>query len=316
MKKIVALLTCGVLAATIVASAVTAMADEEKVTKVGVLYQGLDSPFVIELQSAMDALDAERDDIELISLDGLSDAQKQVSQSEILIEQGVDIMILNGISVEGCAPVVDNANKAGIPIFTLIGPTSNQDQALTIVGSDHAESGRIEMQMIADDFDGKCKIAVIEGPLGHSAQIGRIQGYEEIIADYPDMEIVVQQPADWQRDVAMSLVENWIQSGVEFDVIASENDNMALGAVKALEDAGLADKIPVYGVDGNDDALEAIKEGRMAGTALQSAKGQAAKSFEVIDMIINGQEDQIDPNSLVPFIGVNKDNVDEIIANK
>lgn len=316
MKKLVALLTCAAVASTLFVSAAFTMADEEKVTKVGVLYQGLDSPFVIELQSAMDALDAERDDIELISLDGLSDAQKQVSQSEILIEQGVDIIILNGISVEGCAPVVDNANKAGIPIFTLIGPVSNQDQALTIVGSDHAESGRIEMQMIADDFDGKCKIAVIEGPLGHSAQIGRIQGYEEIIADYPDMEIVVQQPADWQRDVAMSLVENWIQSGVEFDVIASENDNMALGAVKALEDAGLADKIPVYGVDGNDDALEAIQEGRMAGTALQSAKGQAAKSFEVIDMIINGEEDQIDPNSLVPFIGVNKDNVEEIIATK
>ena len=292
-----------------------AAGDGEAIT-VGVLYQGLDSPFVISLQSAMDALDASRDDIELISLDGLSDPQKQVSQGETLIQQGVDVIALNGISVEGCAPIVEAANAANIPIFTMIGPVSNQDKALTLVGSDHEESGEIEMRMLASDFDGKAKIAVIEGPLGHSAQIGRLAGYEKVMEEYPEIEIVVQNTANWQRDEAMSLVENWLQTGVEFDAIASENDNMALGAIKALEDAGLQDKIKVYGVDGDDDALQAVKEGRQAGTVLQSAKGQAEMAFKVIDMIKEGKTAEIDPDSLVPFIGVTTENVDEIITNK
>ena len=285
-----------------------------EVIVVGVLYQGLDSPYVVSLKTQMDKLDEARDDIKLISLDGLSDAAKQVSQTETLIAQGVDIIILDAISLEGCTPSVDAANKAGIPIFTLIGPVANQEDCLTVVGSDHKDSGIIEMEIVAKDFDGVANILVIEGPLGHFAQVARLEGYEQVMADNPGIKIVAINTANWQRDEALTLTENWIQAGEQFDAIVSENDNMALGAVKALQDAGLLDTVKVYGIDGDDDALQAVKDGTLAATVLQSALGQAEKAFDVVDMIVAGTP--IDPEYMVPFIGVTSENVDEIIANK
>src|SRR5699024_9338407 len=119
---------------------------------------------------------AEEAGVEIQIADGQMNAEKQVGQVENFIAQKVDVIVLNPISAEGCAPAVSAAKEAGIPIITLISTTSNQDEASTYVGSDAIESGEIQGEMVVEDLEGKGNIVVMYGQMGHDAQIGRYEG--------------------------------------------------------------------------------------------------------------------------------------------
>jgi inositol transport system substrate-binding protein len=134
-----------------------------------------------------------------------------------------------------------------------------------------------------------------------------MEGYKEVLAKYPDIKIVAQQAASWQRADALTLVENWLQAGKDFTVVLSQNDNMAMGALKAIEDAKLADKIKVYGIDGDNDALQAVKDGRLAGTVFQDAKGQAEQAVASVLKLAKGET--VEKMYVIPFQEVRKDNV-------
>lgn len=283
-----------------------------KKIKIGVSMQGLDAPYVVSVKKHVEAaVAAAGPNVEAIILDGQANAEKQVSQVENFIAQKVDAIILNPIAYDGCAPAVEAANKAGIPIITLITRVQNQELTATHSGSDHKESGIIEAQAVAEFMGGKGNIVVIEGVMGIDAQIQRMEGYNEVLANYPDIKIVAQNTAAWQRDQALDLVENWLQSGKQFDVVLAQNDNMAMGALKAIEDAGLADKIKVFGIDGDNDALQAVKDGRLYATVFQDAKGQAETAVTAAITLANGGT--VDKEYIIPFQLVTKDNVGDFL---
>jgi inositol transport system substrate-binding protein len=283
-----------------------------KKIKIGISMQGLDAPYVVSVKKHLEAaVAAAGPDVEAIILDGQANAEKQVSQVENFIAQKVDAIILNPIAYDGCAPAVEAASKAGIPILTLITRVQNQDLTATHSGSDHKESGIIEAQAVADYLQGKGNIVVIEGVMGIDAQIQRMEGYNEVLAKYPDIKIVAQNTAAWQRDQALDLVENWLQSGKEFTVVLAQNDNMAMGALKAIEDAGLADKIKVFGIDGDNDALQAVKDGRLMATVFQDAKGQAETAINAAITLAGGGT--VDKEYIIPFQLVTTDNVDDFL---
>jgi inositol transport system substrate-binding protein len=276
------------------------------VIKVGVSMQGLEAPYVAAVQQHLEN-SVKNSEVEAVFLDAQSNVEKQISQIEQFIAWKVDVIILNPISYTGCAPAVDAANKAGIPIVALITRVANQDKANSFVGSDHKDSGIIEAEMVAKEIGGKGNIVVIEGVMGIDAQIQRMEGYKEVLAKYPDIKIVAQQAASWQRADALTLVENWLQAGKDFTVVLSQNDNMAMGALKAIEDAKLADKIKVYGIDGDNDALQAVKDGRLAGTVFQDAKGQAEQAVASVLKLAKGET--VEKMYVIPFQEVRKDNV-------
>jgi inositol transport system substrate-binding protein len=276
------------------------------VIKVGVSMQGLEAPYVAAVQQHLEN-SVKNSEVEAVFLDAQSNVEKQISQIEHFIAWKVDVIILNPISYTGCAPAVDAANKAGIPIVALITRVANQDKANSFVGSDHKDSGIIEAEMVAKEIGGKGNIVVIEGVMGIDAQIQRMEGYKEVLAKYPDIKIVAQQAASWQRADALTLVENWLQAGKDFTVVLSQNDNMAMGALKAIEDAKLADKIKVYGIDGDNDALQAVKDGRLAGTVFQDAKGQAEQAVASVLKLAKGET--VEKMYVIPFQEVRKDNV-------
>jgi inositol transport system substrate-binding protein len=277
---------------------------------VGVSMQGLDAPYVVSVKKHVEAALAAAG-VDAIVLDGEAKAEKQVSQVENFIAQKVDAIILNPIAYDGCAPAVDAANKAGIPIVTLITRVANQDKANSFVGSDHKDSGIIEAEMVAKDMGGKGNIVVIEGVMGIDAQIQRMEGYKEVLAKYPDIKIVAQQAANWQRSEAFAITENWIKSGKKFDVVLSQNDNMALGALRAVEQANLVSKIKVFGIDGDKDALEAVKAGRLAGTVFQDAKRQAERAVECAIKLTKGEP--IEKYYVIPFKAVTEENADKFL---
>ena len=169
----------------------------------------------------------------------------------------------------------------------------------------------METEYIVDLIGGKGNIAVVEGPFGHSAQVARQEGLEQVLAGYPDCKIVLDDTANWNRDEAMELVENWIAGGTQIDAIICHNDIMAMGALQACQDAGL--EISIIGIDATYDALCAVKDGTLAADVYQDVYGQAEEAFNVCMRILNGET--FEQTTYVPFKLITKDNVDEYLAN-
>ncbi|MCF7934303.1 MAG: substrate-binding domain-containing protein [Spirochaetia bacterium] len=298
--------TMFVMVLLVAAVSVVAQGQSEDATiRVGATMQGMNDTYIRIVTNAMEER-AEELGVKLSILDGEAKAEKQVAQVENLIAQDVDVIIMNPISLDGCAPAVEKAVKAGVPIFTLVSVVKNQDKCVTYVGSDAPESGKIQGEMIIADNGTSGRVALIQGPIGHDAQIGRKQGLMEAFAG-TNMKIVVEQTANWQRDQALSLMENWLQAGQEFDIVVAQNDNMAMGALKAIESAGLSDSIKVYGIDATSDAKAAIEAGRLMGTVFQDAAGQGKMAIDVAVRIANGES--VEDVVFIPYLPVNKSNL-------
>ena len=146
------------------------------------------------------------------------------------------------------------------------------------------------MKYAAEAIGGKGKIALLLGPLGSDGQIGRTKGYYNVLKNYPEIEVVYEQSANWRTDEALKLAENWLQTGVELSAIVANNDGMAMGALKAVEDAKKLDQIKIFGVDATADALAAVAEGRLAATVSQSTEAQALAAMDALVKLVKGEE--------------------------
>ena len=225
-----------------------AMVSGENKLKIGVSLLDFKNRFISTIKNAMETK-ARALGANLIINDGQNSAERQVSQVANFIAQKVDVIILNPSSMYGCKPAVEAANRAKIPIITVNTLAANQDKCLTFVGSDAVESGRLEMQYAAKLLNGKGNIVILHGQNGHDAEIGRRKGAQEILDKYPNIKILFEQSGNWSRVEGMAIMENWLQSGKTINAVVSQNDEMALGALKAIRDAKLPDKILVFGID-------------------------------------------------------------------
>ena len=281
-----------------------------KKVKVGITYQNLQNEFIIHIQDKVRAK-AKELNIELIEVDGQGKAENQVSQVENFITQKVDAIILNPFDKDGCAPAVDKAVAAKIPIVVLNAQVSNLDKANAYVGSDDSEAGKIEAKFIADKIGGKGNVVIIHGPNGHSAEIGRTKGNMEIIGQNLGMKVVAEQTANWDRAQALSLMENWLQSGKKINAVLAQNDEMALGAYKAIEAAGKTKEIPVIGIDAIPDALKSVQDGKLAATVFQDAGGQGATAVDLAVKLSKGEK--VEHLTYIPFQLVTMDKVKDFL---
>jgi len=277
--------------------------------RIGVSYQNLQNEFIVNIAKAVEAKAGELD-VTLIESDGQGKAEVQISQVENFIAQHVDAILLIPFDKEGCVPAVQKAVAAKIPLVVFNAQVANVELANTYVGSDDVEAGKIEMQYIADLLKVKGNIAIIHGPNGHSAEVQRTEGNKEILKKYPDIQVLFEQTANWDRAQALSLTENWLQTGRPLNAIVAQNDEMALGAYKAIEAAGKAKDIPVIGIDAIADALKSVKEGKMAATVFQDAHGQGATAVEMAVKILKGEEVPKVVN--IPFKLITKETVDSL----
>ena len=272
-----------------------------------------DSPFVMRVGSKLKQLIEDGDrDIELVIYNGMADANAQIAHVESFISSGFDVVILDPISYEDCALAVTIAKNAGIPLITTIAQTYNPSGYISYVGSDHYESGVIEANMVADYLKGSGKVVILEGVMGISPQEGRHAGYMDVFKSYPNIEIIAVQTAAWQRDEAYAIVENWIRNGKKFSVVLSENDNMAMGAIAAIEKFGKQDEIAVFGIDGDIDALMAVKDGRLQGTVFHNAQEIAQTLYKCV-LTLKTYE-TVEAAYIIPFVPVTKENADKYIS--
>lgn len=278
---------------------------ESKKLVVGVSMLSMQNEFIVNVHDAM-VKKAEADGVELITVDAERSALKQVEQIESFIAQKVDAIIMNPCEVEASSPAVTKALAAKIPIINVNSETSTKPTAF--VGSDDVESARIAMKFIAEKLGGKGNVVMMHGYMGQAAQIKREQGAREILKQYPNLKLIAHQTGEWDRAKAMSLMENWIQSyGSQINAVFAQNDEMGLGAVKALTDAGLKDKVIVVSIDAIPDGLQAVKKGTLDATVFQNAEQQGSKAIETAVKAAKGQA--YDKETLIPFQLVTKENL-------
>ena len=264
---------------------------------IGISMLSMQNEFIVNISDEMQKK-AEELGAELIIVDAERSPLKQIEQIESFIAQKVDVIILNPCEYEASSPAVTKALAANIPIVNVNSATKVQPTAF--VGSNDIESGRIAMKFIAEKLGGKGNIVMIQGLNGQAAQIQREQGAKEILEEFPELKMIAQQTADWDRSKSMDLMQNWIQSyGAKINAVFAQNDEMGLGAVKALQDAGLKDKVIVISIDAIADALQAVKKGDLDATVFQDAKKQGAGAIETAVKIAQGKK--VEKELLIPF---------------
>lgn len=292
--------------------ALTACSTSQKSDKVkiGVTLMDFSTEFGIGLKDYMTAKADAMGDVELTVVDAGGDAAKQLQQVETFISQKVDAIIMQPQEQEACSPAIDKAKAAGIPIINCNSLTITEPDAY--VGSNDSESAEIAMTYIAEQLGGKGNVLMMHGHPGQTAEVKRTEGAMDILAQNPDMTLLDEQTADWDRAEAMTLMENWIQAyGDQINAVFCQNDEMALGALNALVQAGKKDNILVVGVDAIDDALQSVKDGKMDATVYQDCKGQAEGAIEAAYKLAKGES--VEKEILIPFILVTTENVDEYL---
>lgn len=278
---------------------------KENKIKIGASMLSMQKEFIVNIADEMQKK-ADELGVELIIVDAEGSALKQIEQVESFIAQKVDVIILNPIEFEASSPAVAKALAAKIPIINVNSATKATPTAF--VGSNDVESARIAMKYLAEKLGGKGNMVMIQGLMGQAAQLQREEGAKEILKQFPEIKLLSQQTAEWDRAKGMDLMQNWIQSyGDKINAVFAHNDEMGLGAVKALQAAGIKDKVLVISVDAIKDALTSVQKGELNATVFQNAKQQGAEAIETAVKIVKKQA--FEKQVLIPFELVTKDNV-------
>lgn len=245
------------------ALASTALAEDGK--KIGFIYPTLNNPFFVDQSKGADKAAAEFGGT-MVHLSGDNQVAKQVQQMEDLIAQKVDAIVIQAVDTGGIVAAVKEANVAGIPVFTT-GERITGADVKTAVFFDNIESGELGGKWISDNIGGGNVFELI-GILGTETARQKSEGFKKgLLAgkNGDKFKIVASQPADYDRTKALQVTENVLQAN-DIAVIYAANDEMALGAARAVEEAGLTGKVTIVGNDGTADAIEAVKGGSMAAT--------------------------------------------------
>ncbi|HET6499380.1 MAG TPA: substrate-binding domain-containing protein [Amycolatopsis sp.] len=242
-----------------------------------------------------------------------NDVNNQVSQLQSFINQGVDAIVIAPVNAATLKPEIEQARAKGIPVFitnlTLDQPMSGMTQSY--VGADDVAAGEQEMRAMAQSLGGKGNIVLLQGPLGGSGEIDRTKGVLQELAKYPGIHLLAQQTADWDRNEAYNVMNNWLSAfGTKIDAVVSENDDMAIGSLRSLATRGLVGKTKVVGIDGLQDALDRVRSGEMIATNLQNAPLQLGMAVAVAVRGVRGQAYPKEALMTMPL--VTKSNVDVI----
>ncbi len=278
--------------------------DAGKKPKIGIAMSTYDDQWISYLIDEMNVYAEEvKDEFEFVFADAQNDINTQLGQVEQFITEGCAAVICNPVETDSSAPIVEVCNEANIPIVSVNRPFANQDEATAYCGGDSKRSGEIVMENIAKIANYQGKVAVIAGEATHEACRLRTEGIQEVVDKYEDMEIVYLQNAkNWERAKAMALTEDLIQSGTEFDIVIGECDELSIGAILAMEGAGMTvgkDGILVGGIDGTPDGLQYMDEGKQLIDVFQNASGQARGSMDAAMKAVKGEK--VEPMILVDY---------------
>jgi ribose transport system substrate-binding protein len=277
--------------------------------RIGVSVYGMTS-FITQGKEGMDAY-AKARNIDLTWLSANNDVNTQASQVEQFVNAGLDAIIIAPVQADSLAPQIAEAKAKNIPVISVNTNLADTSQLTATVQPDDVGAGAQEMSQMAAALAGQGKIVILQGPLGSSPELDRTKGIEQTLARNPGIQVLAKDTANWQRDEAVNKTKNYLSSfGSQVNAVVAENDDMALGALQALREAGRTD-VKVVGIDGIQDGLNAVKDGTMVGSSLQHGRVELATGLAVALRAVHKQ--QFNKTYTYKMPAINKANVDTFI---
>jgi inositol transport system substrate-binding protein len=282
---------------------------------IGVSMAHFDDNFLTILRNAMADHAARFPDVSLQFSDAQGDVGKQLSQIQNFIAQGAGAIVVNAADTAATPTMTKAAREAGVPLVYVNRRPAEQPlpEGVVFVGSDDLQAGTLQMEELARLMNYRGNVAVMVGELASNGAQLRTKAVEDVVAKYPALRIVEKQVGNFQRERGLDLMNNWLTAGRQIDAVAANNDEMAIGAIMAVQQAGgLAGKILVAGVDATPDALAAVSRGTLAVTVFQDAGGQARGAFDAAMKLIRGE--RVDSSVWIPFELVTRENYTRFIG--
>ncbi|NGP45130.1 ribose ABC transporter substrate-binding protein RbsB [Bacillaceae bacterium SIJ1] len=252
--------------------------------KFGLSVSTLNNPFFVSLRDGVEK-EAAAQGMEVVVVDAQNDAAKQINDVEDLIQQGVDALLINPTDSSAISTAVQSANSLGIPVITL-DRSAEKGEVATLVSSDNEKGGEMAANYIVEQLGEGAKVAELEGVPGASATRERGAGFHNIADE--QLDVVAKQTANFDRSEGLTTMENILQGNPEVKAVFAHNDEMALGAYEAIMSSGR--DILVVGFDGNEDALNSIKEGNLSATVAQQPEEIGKLAVQAGIDVLQGEE--------------------------
>lgn len=254
--------------------------------KVALVVSTLNNPFFVTLQQG--AKDKAKElGLDLIVLDSQNDPAKELANVEDVLNQGIKVLLLNPADSDAAKASVRAANKKKIPVLTLDRSASG-GKVVSHIASDNVAGGKMAGEIVIKKLNGKGNVVELQGIPGASAARDRGQGFNSVIKGASGIKVVARQAADFDRTKGLNVMENILQAQPSIDAVFAHNDEMALGAIKAIQAAKR--NIVVVGFDATDDAVAAVKEGSMYATIAQQPARIGSLGIEAAQKVIKGEK--------------------------
>ncbi|MDD3795383.1 MAG: sugar ABC transporter substrate-binding protein [Lachnospiraceae bacterium] len=309
MKKKV---LCGLLGTVMAASLLSMSAFAEGDSyRVAYIARAQSDSFAAWLANEMMTATEAYDDMTLDVFDGQADDEKENAAIENAITNQYDAIIVQPNNGEAQRPYVENIVSAGIIAITTNARIDGIEGASSVDADPYAQAA-VNAQLALEQVPENAKVVVLNGPSGNFHADKRREAWQaEFFDKRPDVEIVGEQIANWNKDEAVQYMEDWVTSNDTIDAIISMNDNMAAGALEVVSGKEEFADILSYGVDGTAEACLLIEEGKMTATCLQSAIDLAELNMESVHKLLTGEETQIDTD--IDAVLITKDNASEYV---
>ena len=266
---------------------------------IGITMAAFDDTFLTELRNGIQDHAADLEGVTIQIDDDQNDVGKQLNQIQNFVASGVDAIVVNPVDTDATQAMTAAAEAAGIPLVYVNRQPVNVDTLpanQAFVASQESDAGRLQAEeacrRLKEAGTTEASVVILMGELSNQGARMRTQAVEDVLAtpDCSFMTLAEKQTANWQRTQGADMVTNWLTAGVKMDVILSNNDEMAIGAVQALKAAGVdLGTVIVGGIDATPDALAALKSGDLDLTVFQDAKGQGAGALDTALKLARGE---------------------------
>ncbi|GAA3700976.1 ribose ABC transporter substrate-binding protein RbsB [Oceanisphaera sediminis] len=278
MKKLTTLLSAALISATMTSGAYAK-------DTLALVISTLNNPFFVTMKEGAEQK-AEELGYELIVLDSQNDPAKELANVEDLSVRGTKVLLINPTDSDAVTNAIRLANRADLPVLTL-DRAANRGEVVSHIASDNVAGGLMAGDYIAEQIGADAKVIQLEGIAGTSAARERGEGFAQAVTRH-GFELMASQPADFDRTKGLNVMENLLTGNPEVQAVFAQNDEMALGAMRALQAANKKD-VMIVGFDGTRDGIKAVQGGRLAATIAQQPDAIGAIAVETADRILKGE---------------------------